>query len=51
MNQAKKNRYRVSDELWKKIEPLLPKHKNAHRFGSGRPGVGPIRFSPFTPQI
>jgi len=39
MNAAKKNRYRVSDELWKKIEPLLPKHKNTHRFGGGRPRV------------
>jgi transposase len=39
MNEAKKNRYRVSDELWKKIEPLLPKHKNTHCFGGGRPRV------------
>jgi transposase len=39
MNEAKKNRYRVSDELWKKLEPLLPKHKNTHRFGGGRPRV------------
>jgi transposase len=39
MNEGKKNRYRVSDELWKKIEPLLPKHKNTHRFGGGRPRV------------
>jgi transposase len=39
MNAAKKNQYRVSDELWKKIEPLLPKHKNTHRFGGGRPRV------------
>jgi transposase len=34
-----KNRYRVSDELWKQIEPLLPRHKNRHRFGGGRPRV------------
>lgn len=39
MNKAKKNRYRVSDELWRQIEPLLPKHKNTHRFGGGRPRV------------
>lgn len=39
MNEAKKNRYRVSDELWAKIEPWLPKHKNTHRFGGGRPRV------------
>ena len=32
-----KNRYRVSDELWEKIVPLLPKHVNTHRFGGGRP--------------
>jgi len=39
MNATKKNQYRVSDELWNKIEPLLPKHKNTHRFGGGRPRV------------
>ena len=33
----RKNQYRVSDELWAKIEPLLPKHPNTHRFGGGRP--------------
>ena len=39
MIATKKNRYRISDELWEKIEPLLPKHKNSHRFGGGRPRV------------
>ena len=34
-----KNRYKISDELWEKIEPLLPKHPNTHRFGGGRPRV------------
>lgn len=34
-----KNQYRVSDELWEKIVPLLPKHVNTHRFGGGRPRV------------
>jgi putative transposase len=29
--------FRISDELWQKLEPLLPKHKNTHRFGGGRP--------------
>lgn len=29
--------FRVSDELWSRIEPLLPAHKNTHRFGGGRP--------------
>jgi len=37
--QKRKNQYRVSDELWEKIEPLLPKHPNTHRFGGGRPRV------------
>jgi len=32
-----KNLYRVSDALWSKIQPLLPKHVNTHRFGGGRP--------------
>jgi transposase len=27
----------VSDALWSKIQPLLPVHKNTHRFGGGRP--------------
>ena len=30
-------RFLVSDALWAKIQPLLPKHKNTHRFGGGRP--------------
>jgi putative transposase len=29
--------YRISDELWERIEPLLPVHENTHRFGGGRP--------------
>ena len=35
----KKHQYRLSDELWAKVEPLLPKHVNTHRFGGGRPRV------------
>jgi transposase len=31
------NQYRISDELWAKTQPLLPKHVNTHRFGGGRP--------------
>ena len=38
-SRVKTNQYRVSDELWKRIEPLLPKHPNTHRFGGGRPRV------------
>jgi transposase len=38
-HRVKTNQYRVSDELWEKIEPLLPKHPNTHRFGGGRPRV------------
>jgi transposase len=37
--RVKRNQYAVSDELWAKIEPLLPKHPNTHRFGGGRPRV------------
>lgn len=29
--------FRVSDALWAVLEPLLPAHVNAHRFGGGRP--------------
>jgi transposase len=31
--------YRIPDALWAKLEPLLPKHVNTHRFGGGRPRV------------
>ena len=31
--------FRVSDELWAVLEPLLPEHHNTHRFGGGRPRV------------
>jgi putative transposase len=31
--------FRVSDELWAVLEPLLPVHINTHRFGGGRPRV------------
>jgi len=33
----RENLYRLSDELWAKIQPLLPTHVNPHRFGGGRP--------------
>jgi len=29
--------FRVSDELWAVLQPLLPVHPNTHRFGGGRP--------------
>jgi transposase len=32
-----KKSYIVSDELWAKIQPLLPGRVNTHRFGGGRP--------------
>ncbi len=31
--------YRISDELWAVLQPLLPVHVNTHRFGGGRPHV------------
>lgn len=31
--------FRVSDELWSVLQPLLPVHVNPHRFGGGRPRV------------
>src|SRR5262245_22509390 len=31
--------FRVSDQLWAVLEPILPVHKNTHRFGGGRPRV------------
>jgi putative transposase len=35
--------FRISDELWTVLEPLLPKHENTHRFGGGRPRVSDRR--------
>jgi putative transposase len=29
--------FRVSDELWAVLAPLVPEHKNTHRFGGGKP--------------
>ena len=29
--------FRISDELWTLLQPLLPVHVNTHRFGGGRP--------------
>lgn len=29
--------WRISDDLWEAIAPLLPEHPNTHRFGGGRP--------------
>jgi transposase len=37
IEQTSNSQYRVSDELWERMEPLLPKHRNTHRFGDGRP--------------
>ena len=31
--------FSLPDELWERIEPLLPVHRNTHRFGGGRPRV------------
>jgi putative transposase len=31
--------FRISDELWGLLQPLLPVHVNPHRFGGGRPRV------------
>ena len=34
--QRKGNRYRVTDELWEKLEPLIPQRDNPHPRGGGR---------------
>ena len=31
--------FRISEELWAVLRPLLPVHVNTHRFGGGRPRV------------
>lgn len=34
--RRKSNRYRVSDALWEKLEPLIPERVNPHPRGGGR---------------
>jgi len=29
--------FRISDELWEVLQPLLPQHRNTHPLGEGRP--------------
>lgn len=36
-NNKTTSAFRISDELWAMLEPLLPEHVNRHRFGGGRP--------------
>ncbi len=31
--------FRISEDLWAVLQPLLPVHVNTHRFGGGRPRV------------
>jgi putative transposase len=31
--------FRITDDLWMVLQPLLPKRVNTHRFGGGRPRV------------
>ena len=31
--------FRISDQLWQVLEPLIPQRVNTHRFGGGRPRV------------
>ena len=37
--QSSLRRYLIPDPVWDRIEPLLPKRVNHHRFGGGRPPV------------
>ena len=37
MSQSKSLSFRCPDELWERLEPLIPVHVNTHRFGGGRP--------------
>ena len=36
MNKVTTN-FRVSEELWTLLQRLIPKHRNTHRFGGGKP--------------
>ena len=42
--QSTKIGYRVSDEMWARIEPLLPKHVNRHPERGGRPRMSDRRL-------
>lgn len=33
----KKLGYRLPEEMWERLEPLLPKYRNRHPQGGGRP--------------
>src|SRR5215210_2425285 len=35
--------YRITEELWAVLQPLVPVHENCHRFGGGRPRVADRR--------
>lgn len=37
--QTKTRWWSIPDAVWARIEPLLPKHKNKHPLGGGRPRV------------
>ncbi len=39
LNNKTTTGFRISDELWVVLEPLLPVRVNTHRFGGGRPRV------------
>jgi transposase len=39
MSKSKSATFRCPDELWEKMEPLIPVRANTHRFGGGRPRV------------
>jgi len=38
-NNKTTTNFHVSDALWAVLQPLLPVHKNTHRFGGGHPRV------------
>src|SRR5260370_31765920 len=38
-NNRTTTEFRISDQLWAVLQPLLPVHVNTHRFGGGRPRV------------
>lgn len=39
LSTKKRRDFLIPDALWEEIQPLLPKHRNTHRFGGGRPRV------------
>ena len=44
MGKLSASRWKISDELWEKIEPIIPERKNTHPRGGGRKPTPPRKI-------